>query len=225
MSGARVASSRKEEDMVRKKMSRAGAVALALCATASVATVGIGAEVAGATRVPPLVFSGPISCTLNGAYKFSPALTNGVVPTTVTFKGALTNCSGAGATDGAAAITGAKVLATSAPTGESFGAVTSGLPMPVLSGTIGWRVTGGRIVATTISIADQAMSYDTGTTVVSIYATPVLTGGSFGGQTAKATDLIANTSGFTLSARAGTTGVASIPFGASGSTLIVEGSI
>ncbi|MGA2835298.1 MAG: hypothetical protein ABSF84_01745 [Acidimicrobiales bacterium] len=205
--------------MNRTIMSGVGALALALGAT--VGTIG---GSAGATRVP-VTFSGPISCTLAGGYHFAPALTNaGGSQTTVTFKGRLTGCSGSGATSGTATITTGRLIATSSTTvPNSFGEVTGGLPLPTLTGTIVWKATGGHVTPTTVSLTNQAISYDTGTTVVSLYATPVLGAGSFAGQSATANDMVANSSGFTLSVRAGLNGVKSITFGASGSTFTVGG--
>jgi hypothetical protein len=149
-----------------------------------------------------------------GNYKFTPALTNsGGTPTVVSLKAKLTGCGGPGATSGGVTLTGGRLVATSATTiPNSFGAVASGSPIPNLTGTITWKGTGGHIVSSSVTLTGQAMSYDTGTNVVSIYAAPSLTGGSFATQPATETGLTANATGLTLSAAA-KKGVKGIAFG------------
>ena len=200
--------------MDRKIGLGAGVLALALGAS-------LGTGVASATAVP-VTLSGALSCSVAGSYQFSSPLTNaGGSPVTVTVKAKLTGCTGPGSTNGTVTLTTGHLVATSTATVvNAFGGVTSGEPLPALTGTITWRATGGKVTASTVSLTGQAISYDSGLNLISLYATPVLSGGSYSGQKASTTGITANLAGAALSAKAAK-GVKTIAFGKNGGTFTI----
>ena len=198
--------------MDRKIVFGCGAVALALGVS-----VGTGSGFADAAPVP-VPFSGAMTCSLAGSYIFSPGLDNaGSAQSTVTVKAKLTSCHGVGATNGTASIVSGHLVATSATTiANSWGGVTGGEALPALTGTIAWQVSGGHATETNVTLTSQAISYNTGTNVISLFVTPVLSGGSYSGQATTTSGLTANVAGVTLSAKAGKNSVKMIAFGTNG---------
>jgi len=198
----------------------AGVLALALGAS-------LGTGVAAATSVP-VTLSGALSCSIAGGYHFGSPLTNaGGTQSTVTLKAKLSSCTGPGTTNGTVTVTTGHLVATSTTTVvNSFGGVTSGQPLPVLTGTITWRAHGGKVNTSTVSITGQAISYDSGAGLVSLYFTPVLSGGSYSGQkastagTTATSGIPANLAGLALSAKAAH-GVKTISFGKNGGTFTI----
>lgn len=201
--------------MSRKIVLGVGALALSLGVSA-----GFGAGVAGAPPIP-VPYSGGMTCSLSGSYLFNAGLNNaGLGQSVISVKGKLSACHGSGATNGSASIVSGHLLATSSTTiANSWGAVTGGETLPTLTGTIAWRVAGGHATVTTVSLTAQAVSYNTGTGVISMFVTPVLSGGSFGSEASSTSGLTADAAGLTLSAKAGTSSVKKIAFGKSGGTI------
>jgi hypothetical protein len=205
--------------MDRKIMLGTGALAVALAAGAA---VGTGGGVATATPIP-VTLSGALTCSVAGSYIFNPGLTNaGGTPSTVTVKAKLTSCSGPGVTNGTVTVTGGHLVATSATTvNNSWGGVTGGGALPALTGTITWKSTGGHVTATAVALTSQAIVYNTTTDVISAYVTPVLSSGSYSGQSTSTSGITSNALGITLSAKAGTKAVKSIAFGKSAATFSI----
>jgi hypothetical protein len=204
--------------MDRKIVLGAGALALALGGS-------VAAGVAGATPAPPATLSGLMKCSLTGAYHFAPyGLTNSAgQQTAVTLRGTLRNCVGAGATNGVVSIVLGHLLATSASTvSNSWPGLTTGggESFPTLSGTIVWKASHGRVTTTNVTVAgpSQSIEDNSGTNLATVFVTPTLTaGGSYAGQTVATTGLTYNANAFSLGVHAASSsGVKSIPFGATG---------
>jgi len=105
--------------------------------------------------------------------------------------------------------------------GNSFGGVTGGEALPDLTGTITWKATGGHVTATTVSLTSQAIVYNTTTDVITAFVTPVLSSGSYSGQSTTTHGITSNVLGITLSAKAGKNAVKSIAFGKSAATFSI----
>jgi hypothetical protein len=197
--------------MDRKIMLGAGALALALAAGAAVGTSG---GVASATAIP-VTLTGPVTCSIAGSYMFNPGLTNGGgTASTVTVKAKLTHCLGSGLTNGTVTVASGHLVATSTTTVDnSFGAVVGGEALPVLTGAITWKATGGHVTSTAVSLTGDAIVDNTTTGVISAFVTPVLSGGSYGGQSSSTSGITANKTGFALAIKAGKGAVKSIAFG------------
>ena len=201
--------------MDRKIVFGVGALALALGTT-----VGTGAAGAAST---PVTLTGAMTCSLAGSYHFSPGLD--IIAgqkSTVTVKAKLSNCSGPGSTNGSVTVVSGHLVATASATiANSWGAVSGGAPLPALTGTIKWKATGGHVMATNVTLDAQAISYDTGTNVISLYDTPLLTGGSYAGQSASTGGETANGTGTKLSSMAAMSGVKVIAFGKGAGNLMI----
>ena len=201
--------------MDRRIVLGAGALALAVGAL-------VGPGVAAAVPVP-VTLSGPLTCSLTASYRFSTPLNNtGAASTTLAVKGKLTGCTGAGATNGTVTVSGGHFLATSSGTvANSWPGISAGAALPNVTGVITWKATGGKVTATTVTLTAQAISADSGTDVVSLFATPVLSAGSYATQSAATAGQTGNVAAHILAAKAPKSGVKTVTFGKSGGTFTI----
>ncbi len=191
-----------------------GAGALALGLGTLVGTGGI----ASATRVPVLL-SGPVTCTATGSLKFSPALANGsAVATTVTLRVKFTGCSGAGTTSGGLTLTAGHLKATSAPFDTTCGAVLGAATLPTLTGPVTWRSTGGKAVASTMTVTGGVLYDDATADTITAYLPTSIGSGSYAGQSVTFRGLTSNASAYKQSQSCGAHGLGSVKFGIPGGT-------
>jgi hypothetical protein len=176
--------------MFRRLLLGTGALALVTCAT-----VGTGLTVASAAG-PPVEMAGTMTCQISGSMSFSTALINGgTSPTAASLSATLTNCTGAGATNGGVSITSGTL--TAGPTNSfanNCGKVLSGARLPALHGSIAWSATGGTVTPTTLKFKGDSLYDDLNTGYLVLGLPTTLKTGSYAqtGSTAAFTGLNSN---------------------------------
>ncbi len=199
--------------MFRKLLLGAGACSLlaGLC-------VGVGASTASASN-PPVVMSGPITCTVNGNWIFTTPLVNGgTTPTNFRIFAGLSHCTGAGTKKGGVTVTGGTLQAYSTATvNNDCGPLTAGVAMPTMTGTILWHTksSGATAVGTDIRISSPWIYYQYDYNLLTLGFPTQITFGSYFGETVRYKTLYSNASGGALTGQCGTgqSGLKTIFFG------------
>ena len=201
--------SHEEAAVVRTFVLGAGALALGF-----IAVVGSGGETASAAVVP-VAFTGPIHCAATGSLSFNAKLNNSpAASSTVTLRVALAGCTGTGTTSGGVTLSGGKLKATSTSTlANSCGYVLGGNALPAMTGTITWKTTNGKAVASTVTVSGATNYYDAGANVISTYLPTTISGGSFVAQPTTYAGLTSNMSGYKLSSACDAAGLGLLKFG------------
>jgi len=197
--------------MLKKLVVGAGVALTAMCSP-----IAIGAGVAAAAP-PPVTLSGAINCNATGHMTFSQALTNSdpSAQVTVSVKVKLAKCTGPGTISGPVTLTHGTLVGTSTSTMlNACGTISSGTPVPTITGTINWKGSKGSITSSAVTIQNATGFYDQGANELHIGLPTSIGTGSFAGQSTSFTGLDSNKSGYVVTSTCSSKkGLKNIPFG------------